>query len=380
MKQLIIKFFFIFLGLGLSSCAIVSKKNCAEFDWSEKAQEDIQAGRDWKKRLEKYEKVCTKHGFGITESYMNGVHAKGGKLCTRYQSFPDSGWAGVGKRDALSAHYPKPSTYNLTCANYSITVDLEAYNAGVKSVGGRACSRFENFDQKGWKGVGDRDALNGRVSAVDDYVKRCNDHYFTDVNTKDFALGYQKGLKVFCKKKSGYEFGLSGGDYKKTCTRNEGAFLQGFKIGVDVKNANSLEQDLASSVSKGKKITAAIASWHAQIESLNSSLKNHLSSYNSDKESIERSIDTQTRNLQSEDDPERQDDIRKKLSELREDAAELEEDILQKERNNKSSVEEARFKISSLREERRQLDLRIPKLESKYRAARIKADRGLKSL
>jgi predicted nucleic acid-binding Zn-ribbon protein len=376
MKQLLLTF----ILLSISSCAIVSKKDCANLDWSVKAQEDLHKNRDWEKYLARYEKVCSKHGHSMKAAYMNGVEAKGGKLCTGLQDFPESGWVGVGSRDALGASLPGADKYTEKCTKYKIAVDKVKYDEGVASVGARACSSFDDFESLGWSGVGVRDAKAGRLNDLNNYIEKCRTHYFTEVNEKDFNEGFNNGLKVFCKKKSGFEFAKNGGAYNKTCIRNERSFLIGFKIGSDVKKADALEKEFNSAVSSADKITNDISSWHDEIENLNVELTSKLNSYKNDKEDIQDEIKTNSRRMMDETDVSRQKEIEEKLADLREDAIELEDKIANSETSTKKALEEARFSISKLREERRQLDREIPSLESRYRAARSKADKGLHSL
>jgi len=364
----------------LSSCAIVSKKDCADLDWAAKAQQDIQTNKDWQKYLEKYDKVCSKHGFSITKDYMKGVHTKGGKICTRYNSFPEESWFGLGSRDALGAFRPDHSKYQAPCSQYKISVDADQYNEGVKSVGGRACAAYSDFEDRRWEGVGVRDAMMGKTPTVDSYLELCKQHYFTEVNTKDFFIGYKKGLKDFCTKASGYEFGLKGGLYNKTCKRGERSFLKAYAVGRDVRTANHLEANYKAALSRVANITQSIAKKHSEIESLNGDVEDALKRYRSEKEDLDDDIESKTSELGRENDPERQDAIRLELTDLREDAVDLEEEILRKETSLKREIEETRFSISRLREERRGLDRSIPRLETKFRAARAKADRSLTTL
>lgn len=380
MKLLIFVFLIVQPLLFMTSCAIVNKKDCAEFDWSRRAQEDIQKNKDWQKYLAKYDRICTKHGYKISEDYLNGVQSKGGAICTGLPEFSEKGWRGVGVRDALRLSHPQPEKYTDACSVYKMTINLEAYNGGVKSVGGRACSSFESFDELGWTGVGVRDAESGQVSSLQTYLENCKKHYFTDVKTEDYNEGYKKGLKNFCTKKTGFEFAKKGGVYKETCKKNKSSFLKGYKIGLDVRKADALESEFKAAVFRTEEITNKISSLHKEIENLNESLRGQLSSYKSKKEDIADDMGAVSRRLESESEPDAQEDFSRRMTELREDMVDLENDTLSKETATQRTIEEARFTISRLREERRKIEKKIQTLESESRAARAKADMGLKLL
>ena len=119
MKHLLLPLIF----LSITSCSSVSKNDCAEKDWSTKAQEDLRAGRNWKKSLAGYEKVCSKYGYSVKEAYMNGIESKGGKSCTGFEDYSQKGWRGVGVRDALSSSLPGVEKYALPCAKLKIKVN-----------------------------------------------------------------------------------------------------------------------------------------------------------------------------------------------------------------------------------------------------------------
>lgn len=372
-----LKAFSIILFGILASCAVASKKDCAELDWAEKAQMDIIEGKAWQKRLKKYDKVCTKHGFSITKGYMNGVRARGGSICTMFQGFASEGWSGVGRRDAFHTGPPKPEKYSEPCSQFQVEVDLKAYNAGVKFVGAEACSDYSGFNEKGWFGVGERDAKAGFKNLKNSYVQNCKKHYFTNVKVGNFQKGYLAGLKDFCTKSSGYKYGEAGKKYQQTCSKNEQNFLLGYKVGFRVRKANILEQDYRSALSRIKEITSEISEAQTSIDRVNQTMTSDYDRYKREKSSLESDIDSTRRLLSYEEDLDSQERHRSKLEDIREDLIELEDDMRDDERASQRDIEKLRILVSKLREERSNLDRQLPAIEKRYRSARFKADKGL---
>ena len=364
----------------LCSCAVVSKKDCSQLDWTQKAEEEVLRRADWQKKLAKYDKVCSKHGFDISEDYLRGVQSKGGAICTGFRNYKIDGWNGVGKRDALSGGYPDPEKYSARCSRYNILVDVESYNYGVKSVGAEACSSFSRFNQEGWSGVGKRDAKAGYKNNKNSYVEICREHYFTEVKVQDFMKGYSLGIKEFCTKKSGYKFGEDGKEYQGTCPQNERQFLFGYKIGQKVQEANVLESELRRAKDRVIEISGSIKRAHDDIDDHSDEIRDNYGDYITDKRRLESDIDDLRERLFREEDPDQKERYRSELVDLRDELSELDSDLSSEEESLERRIDDLRLKISKLREERDSLDRQIPGMEESYRSLRAYADKGLERL
>jgi len=97
-----------------------------------------------------------------------------------------------------------------------------------------ACSAMSDKEclQADWSTVGQLDAEQGRVSAkrLEKYRKSCADVSITP-DVEQYQQGYQRGLLQFCTQSKGYYFGLQGGQYQGTCHSlgaNEASFVSGY--------------------------------------------------------------------------------------------------------------------------------------------------------
>ena len=79
---------------------------------------------------------------------------------------------------------------------------------------------------------GYRDAKAGASSHFDSYQAKCSE-YNIPLNRQKYMEGRAAGLKDFCVREEGYEFGLQGKKYRNTCPKGkEGSFLAGYKKGA----------------------------------------------------------------------------------------------------------------------------------------------------
>ncbi len=185
----------------LFSCGSLSKKDCETMDWHLKGIQDVQKNRKWMSMLGSYKQKCNEHGT---------------------------------------------------------SVDEDRYIEGVKHQGVIKCSGLSNFHVLGWRGVGNKDALNG--SEMKSYYATCSP-YRIKASESLYKAGYTNGLTNFCTKKSGYDFGFKGGKYIGTCSRtNERSFLAGYEEGEGYYKLNSLEDNLRAAKGKYRSIIDQIES------------------------------------------------------------------------------------------------------------------------
>jgi len=183
------------------SCGSISKEDCQAMDWHVLASQDVQKNKNWMAELNSYKKKCSEHGVPVNESrYIEGVKYHGAIKCTGLKNFHVVGWSGVGEEDALSGD--KMRSYYASCSTY-------------------------------------------RISPAESLYK----------------TGYTNGLTSFCTKKSGYNFGLDGGQYNGTCSKtNEYSFLSGYEQGQSYYKLNRLEDNLRDVKAKHSRILDNIES------------------------------------------------------------------------------------------------------------------------
>ena len=75
------------------------------------------------------------------------------------------------------------------------------------------------------------------------HKKRCTQKYQITLNQINYDKGYKQGIKELCTHQGGYNLGLSGTVYRKTCSKkSEPEFLTGYKDG----RIEHLEKEVAN--------------------------------------------------------------------------------------------------------------------------------------
>lgn len=93
-------------------------------------------------------------------------------------------------------------------------------------------SQFRECESLIWQEFGERSALAGKtIEAFKSQEKIC-EKYKTPISKEAFNEGFQRGLRVFCSRETGFEFGKSGEVYSSTCPSTlENEFNAGFLRG-----------------------------------------------------------------------------------------------------------------------------------------------------
>ena len=147
----------------------------------------------------------------------------------------------------------------------------------------QGCSTYslkecESFD---WNERGYLNALDGKSEnfGIAHYHEACNKKYKIEVNIKEFKLGYQKGLQIFCMPEKALEFGNKGGTYLGTCPQEkEPNFLNKYTLGFN--------QFLKEKVEKLERENSYLESQISSLQSENSLLESKISSLESEVSSL----------------------------------------------------------------------------------------------
>lgn len=203
--------------LHISACSSLSKEECTNLNWFERAMSDIQKGEDWQQELTNYHKTCEDHGIEINKSeYIRGVSFEGAKRCSGDDFFHDGKWQRIGQRDALNGKGP------------------------------------EHLSQ---------------------YVNYC-EKYQVKPDQKNYMNGYSLGLAKFCTYEYGLTFGEKGGKYLQTCdaeTRDD--FLKGFNIGIVVYRANKLWREAEQARFKVENMERETVDLEQEIDDIDEDLR-----------------------------------------------------------------------------------------------------------
>lgn len=109
-----------------------------------------------------------------------------------------------------------------------------------------SCSTLskEECEQGNWRGIGHKDAIEGKAKTVFNRHQSACGEVGIQVNRAEYMEGYKKGLEDFCKPKYAYEFGLNGGLYRETCPLDKVmAFKSAYNKGREV---HALKNELSS--------------------------------------------------------------------------------------------------------------------------------------
>ena len=98
--------------------------------------------------------------------------------------------------------------------------------------------------------AGHRDALSGNLNHFNHYQKKCSE-YGISLNRQKYTEGYSVGLKTFCVKEKGYEFGVKGRNYQNICPKKlEEGFLTGYRKGAKKCFYNEGQKDASRGLEK----------------------------------------------------------------------------------------------------------------------------------
>ncbi len=125
-----------------------------------------------------------------------------------------------------------------------------------------------------WFQQGFQDALFGKTSeSIQEYQQTCQSAGVT-VDDKKYNLGFRNGLRRFCQPRYGYEFGLQGQEYKKTCTqKRESAFLDKYFAG----RRQFLRDEISDKKGLVESITEDLTFKERELASVTTDHKNPLS-------------------------------------------------------------------------------------------------------
>jgi hypothetical protein len=104
------------------------------------------------------------------------------------------------------------------------------------------------------------------------YHKECGERYQIAPDRKQFAGGYDSGLKIFCSPKKASEFASHGGEYQGTCPDNqELGFLQSYTPAATEymkKQNENLTKEVSDLKSKVSDLESEKSSLEAEVSSL----------------------------------------------------------------------------------------------------------------
>ena len=91
-----------------------------------------------------------------------------------------------------------------------------------------------------WFELGRRDGARGHAwQQLVRHRKSCNE-YGLEVDERHYREGRDAGLLEYCTPNNGWRTGLRGGSYKRVCPADlEGAFLDGYELGAEIREVRS---------------------------------------------------------------------------------------------------------------------------------------------
>ncbi len=128
------------------------------------------------------------------------------------------------------------------------------------------CAGFSESDCKktDWLVQGNEDALEGRISSesLKEYRETCAAAGISP-DAKQYNMGYQEGLKLFCTQDNGFEVGKDGYEYGGICPRTlEQEFVKGYTPGYEL---SKISADMKSQQETINSIKRAIAEINVEI-------------------------------------------------------------------------------------------------------------------
>lgn len=99
--------------------------------------------------------------------------------------------------------------------------------------------------------LGEEDGEKGRPrTRIDTYEKDCGE-YGLSVDRQAYALGWEEGIVKFCTRDNGYEYGLGGNHYQKSCpVELADTFFNAYQLGRAVYTAKTEVERLETDISR----------------------------------------------------------------------------------------------------------------------------------
>ena len=145
------------------------------------------------------------------------------------------------------------------------------------------CTTFskEQCEKMNWKAQGFASANKGDTfgEGMAYYGRECGQEHAVAVDSNEFKLGYDEGLKVFCIPENGYDAGNRGIAYKGTCAAySEDKFLSRYLTG----NAAFMKRRIVELEGQVRSLEEEVDSLKSQLsakESELSTLRSQVRSY-----------------------------------------------------------------------------------------------------
>lgn len=113
------------------------------------------------------------------------------------------------------------------------------------------------------------------------------------LDDKKYAQGFSSGLKKFCQSEYGYEFGIQGQVYQRTCPKiSEAKFLSGYLVGrkkflnEEIKDRQGLIESINHDLKSKTKLS--LAAEVTKLKSRRESVSNELSRLTQELDSLEK--------------------------------------------------------------------------------------------